>query len=505
MPDDEDVRTLLSSATLVIVGTVLRSVSGLVERVILGRVLGPTEYGVISVCLAVMTLAATASMFGLTQGIPRYMSRFDVRSERRGVWVSGGLVSGTVAVVVAGILLLFSERLAVLLLDSRAYTTPLRIFLLTVPFLTLFKITISGIRGEENTIYRTYAQDLLYPVLRIGLLGALFVLGATVVAPSLAYLGGVIAATGVALYFLNELFSLRGSVDWRILELTRFSAPLIVSMIMSILLTRTDTIMIGYFRTSTEAGLYGAAYPIAAGLQLVLSSFGFLYLPLASRLDAEDSRDEVAEVYKLTTKWIYIITFPAFVVFLLFSTEVLSLFWGPDFAKAGIALSILSLGFFSSAAVGRNRETISAFGYTRYIMYANLLGFTANLLLNLYLIPEFGYVGASVSSAFSFVLLNSYIYVVLKRRFDVTPLSAYSTKTFAALPLVVLPVAGVIERTTDVSGVAALTLLPMLGILSLVIVAVVGGLQPEDELVVSFVEDRLSTEIPYVRNWINEP
>ncbi|WP_126663205.1 flippase [Haloterrigena salifodinae] len=502
MPDAEDIETLLSSATLILIGTVLSSVSGLVERVIIGRVLGPSEYGTVSICLAIVTLAATTSMFGLTQGVPRYMSRFDSISKRRGVWASGMLIATLLSIVVTSSLFVFAEELSVILLDGTEYTTLLRIFLLTIPFLTALKMAVSGIRGEENTIYRTYSHDLLYPLARIGLLGILFLIGVGTVAPSIAYVMGALITAVVALYLLNKLFSLTGAINWRFRELVLFSAPLIVSMVMSILLTRTDTIMIGYFRTATEAGLYSAAYPIAAGLQLVLSSFGFLYLPLASRLDAEDSRDETEAVYELTTKWIYIITFPAFAIFLLFPGQILTFFWGSDYSQAGLSLSILSLGFFSSAAAGRNRETISAFGYTKYVMYSNILAFVVNVCMNFYLIPRYGHTGAAISSAVSFIALNLFVYIILEYKFQVSPISKYSKRTFSALPVVLLPLLMLTKNIIDPTGVIVILSIPFLGVISILVVIIAGGLQPEDGVVLSFVEEKLPIEIPYIRGWL---
>ncbi|WP_336331173.1 flippase [Haloarcula sp. CGMCC 1.2071] len=502
MVSSDDIEAMVSSAALVMVGTVLSSVSGLFERIIIGRTLGPSKYGVISAALAVVTLSATISMFGLTQGIPRYMSRFESASEKRGVWVSGMLVAVTLSAIVTAILLIFSKELSRLVLGGSEATTVFRIIVLTVPLLTILKISIGGIRGEEITIYRTYAQDLLYPISRIGLLSIFLFMGLGAVSASFAYTGGALIASILSIFLLNKVIPLNGEIEWRFQELIYYSAPLIISMVMSILLTRTDTLMIGYFQTSTDVGLYSAAYPVAAGLQLVLSSFGFLYLPLASRLDSNDKRNETESIYRLTTKWIYIITFPGFVVMVLFPDQILGLFWGENFKKAGLALSILSIGFFSSAAAGRNRETVSAFGYTKYVMYANTFAFTMNILLNIYLIPRHSYIGASIASAISFISLNIFVYVVLEFKFDINPFSEYNIKTFMSLPIGILLPLALLRTIAEFSGITVLVLLPFIGVASLFLIVLVGGLQPDDELLISAIEDKTSIKIPYVRSWL---
>lgn len=149
----------------------------------------------------------------------------------------------------------------------------------------------------------------------------------TLVAAALAFLGSHV--------LLNRLLPLRGAFDVHAAEMMRFSAPLVVAGILDMLLIQTDTLMLGYFRPSAEVGLYNAAYPLAYGVTMLLTAFGFIYYPMISRLDADGEGAEIAVIYRIVAKWVFVLTFPLVVVFVVFSSDVLAVFFGASYAAGG--------------------------------------------------------------------------------------------------------------------------------------------------------------------------
>ena len=224
-----------------------------------------------------------------------------------------------------------------------------------------------------------------------------------------------------------------------------------------------------------------------------------MYLPLASRLDASGEREEINSIYKITTKWIYIITFPVFVTFAVFSGDVLTMFFGENFRPASHILTILAIGFFTNTAFGRSRETLSALGYTNYILLSNFVVFVLNVLLNLVLIPRYSGIGAATASATSFVILNLLIYVFLQRNFNITPFSKWTVRTFVSLPVVLLPAAIFLSNWISLTLLTLPLFLIGTGVSSIVIVCVAGCLQPEDMIAIESVEHFIGVRIPLIR------
>lgn len=498
---DAELKQLVSSAVLVLFGTVLGAGSTLIERVIIGRFLSVDIYGEISIVLSLVSISVVISIFGFTKGIPRYMSRDTSPSTKRGIWWSGVAVSAVVSLSLTTVLLTQSGTVSEYFLEGQVDSFTIQLLISSIPFIVGIRIAVAGIRGLENTNYRIVVNDLFYPLSRISLILFLLLAGVGTAAVGQAYLIASATSFLLGLFLLDRLVSVIGQVDTNVRELLRFSFPLLLSSIFGVLLLRMDTLLLGLLSTSHEVGLYNAAYPLAHGLIIVLRAFGYLYLPVASRLDANSERESMERVYQMTTKWVILATFPLLSLFVVYPDVVLSLLFGKSYQPAALALIILSGGFFVNAFFGRNVETLSALGDTRSVFVGNMIGFLLNVGLNVVVIPIYGIEGAAAASAICFTAQNLYINGILKTQFDIHPftkrsyrlllmlsgalLLTYVSKTFVTIrPLGLVPVYAL--------GVATL----------LAIVSILGCLEEEDLLLVSYIEEKLGMDLQIIRQFV---
>lgn len=499
---EENISTLLSSASLVAIGGVLGSASTVIERVVIGRLLAPAAFGEASIGIAIVSLATTVALLGFSQGIARYIPRYDSPADKRGVWVSAITVTGALAVGVTALVYTHAAELTALLFERPDSPAVVTTFVLAIPLLVGMRVGIGSIRGFENTVYRTVTRDVVYPVSRIGLIVVLVSLGYGLIAVSYAYLAAAAVSFLLAHLLLHRLIPLAGRFRTHTQELLRFSAPLVVSGLLAQLLVRTDTLMLGALADSYQVAIYNAAHPLAGGMLIVLSSFGFMYLPLLSRLDAADKRTQINRIYETTTKWIYVVTFPAFLTFVCFPADVLRIFFGPTYTEGSLVLIVLSVGFFGNAILGRNRETLSALGYPQYLLVTNGLAFVVNLGLNLALIPRLGVIGAAIASASSYLVMNGIVSTILLVQFGISPFSPWSIRTYVLLPAVLFPPGVILSTRVDLTAVTLLPFLAAVGLASVAVVTVAGCLQPEDWIALEFVEERLGIKVPLVRQYL---
>lgn len=110
--------------------------------------------------------------------------------------------------------------------------------------------------------------------------------------------------------------------------------------------------------------------------------------------------------YAVLTKWVVAATFPLFLTIFLFPEAVLDVVFGASYVQAGTALRILALGALIHVLVGPNASTLVVIGKTRLNMIDDLIGATVNVLLNLFLIPAMGIIGAAIASAVSLGMIN---------------------------------------------------------------------------------------------------
>jgi len=111
--------------------------------------------------------------------------------------------------------------------------------------------------------------------------------------------------------------------------------------------------MLGALSDSYEVAMYNAARPLAGGM--LIDAVG-VRVPLPpddvpprrrceARADGPHLQDD-------DQKWIYVVTFPAFLTFAFFPADVLRVFFGPAYTDGAPALVILSVGFFVNALLG---------------------------------------------------------------------------------------------------------------------------------------------------------
>ncbi len=97
---------------------------------------------------------------------------------------------------------------------------------------------------------------------------------------------GVFFTFLISIYFLEKrVFSIRNAIKPIFLkkEIIFFSAPLMLSSLMHSILARVDTLMIGYFRTASEVGVYNAAIPTSQLLYYGDELLGHVISPRVNR------------------------------------------------------------------------------------------------------------------------------------------------------------------------------------------------------------------------------
>lgn len=499
---DDNLSTLLSSASILLVATAVGKLAKLVERIVVGRALSPSAYGEVSVGIALLLVSVQVSIVGFNGGIPRYISRYESFRDRRGVWVTGLLVTGGLMLLVVPALYLAAPFLTNNFLERADSPALIRYFVLAIPFVVWMRIGLGSIRGFENTAYKVFVNDLFYPISRILLIAALLFAGYGIVAVGYAYVVTAAIAFVVTHVLLNRIMPLVGEYTTHSRELLAFSIPLVASDVITLLLMHTDTFMLAYFSSSADVGLYTAAFPVANGLTVVLASFGFLYLPITSRLDSDGDHDEISRLYETVTKWAFIVTFPGFLTFVVFPDDIMRIFFGAEYAGAGLALVILSFGYLGNVIGGRNKETLLAVGLTNYLFAVDAFAYGLNLVMNLLLIPVYGFVGAAVASATSVIAVNVGAFAILKWKYDITPFSTQSLRTFFLLPVLLLPTVHLLSSRVTLTMYSLLPFLVAVGIATVVIVVVTGCLTSDDRVALEFVEETTGVTIPFVRDYL---
>jgi len=438
---DESLIKITRGAGIIFIGTAVGLLLAFVSKVMLVRYITPSEYGIFSLGLVFFNIIVAVSRLGLHQGTPRFIAyyRGKKNNERLSEVARSSIKIALFASVLLALCLFFTSNLiSTDFIHDQALATPLEIFAIAVPFLTLvniFSLIFQGFEKATPNVYFGILQNVLFLVflglvivLSLSFLSTIYAFVASVVVTFLAFaiytfrknplpqsLAGGESSTFVSLFkgFWGRSGggTSAGEAKSVARELLVFSLPVLGSVILWRIMTWMDTLMLGYFVTSDRVGLYNGAVPLAHLLPVILSSFNFLYLPLASQFYARNQMEELKRIYQVLAKWIFIIALPVFLILLLFPDTVLGFIFGTAYVEAAGALRVLAAGYFILVCLGINTNTLTVMGRTRFVMWSTLVSVVVNIILNVLLIPRLGILGAAVATA-SALLLREAINVV---------------------------------------------------------------------------------------------
>jgi len=413
------------------IGTVIGLLFQFISRMIIARIGTQADYGAFYLAMVVIGVVVVLASFGLQDGTTRYIAYVQGKNDQNKtgkIIVASLQISIAASVFLCIVFFLLAEPIALNIFHTPDLTRPLQLLSLTVPFLTLSNILSSIFRGFSRVEALAFSQSL-QSLLFLLLLLPIALLGMSFNKVYYAYLAGILISCIVLLvYVLIKLPKLIIINEYKIdpkvtKELLIFSLPLMGTSIFSMLTLYTDTIVLGYFKTPQDVGLYNAAYPIAFFITVPYTALLMIFTPVASNLYSQNLIGELRKDFAISTKWICFVTLPIFLVLLLFPEIVISFIFGPAYISAAPALRILSLGFIINGLFGPNVGAIIAIGQSRFLMWSVMASALSNILLSITLIPSMGFIGAAISSAVAMVLANLLISIKLFTACRAQPLS----------------------------------------------------------------------------------
>ncbi|MBN1762684.1 MAG: flippase [Methanomicrobia archaeon] len=507
---DNSLRKVAKGTGIGFIGFFIGAVFGYFSRIILARFLGATDYGLISLGFAAMSLTAAVSLVGLQGGVTRYVAFYKGRGDKGGI---KGTIEGAVKIALPLSLIftfsLFSgsQWISINVFHEPHLTSVLRIFSIAVPFFSLSIIFVAAIAGFQDMRYVAYVDQVFQNTLKLVAIVALLVLGFGVLGAAWGWALAIIAMPFLGFYFLEKkVFPvLNTPIKATSLEreLLSFSWPLLFATLSAVVMNWTDTFMLGYFSSAQEVGIYNAAHPTAALIYFVFMSFSGIFMPVISELHARNRSDELKITYSAVTKWILSLALPAFLLITLFSRSVITILFGDEFITGSTALAILAFGYIIQAMLGLSGRIIQALGRTKIILVCNVIGAASNVGLNLYLIPLYGINGAAVATALSIILMIGLIFTFAYRISGMQPFKFSHLKPVITSIIAVLIVYGITKYAFVVSFLVLIAMLPVFFVLYFILLLVVKGFDKEDVMIMRAIDQRLGIKLKWIRKIIS--
>lgn len=351
---------------------------------LIARKLGPEDFGVLSLGLALVTIIWAAASLGLDQVLLKEFFNDGYSDE--------ALFSTAFVLRLGAALLLAVPGLALVWLYAG----------LSVEHRLAYSIMLGSLLFYNFTTYQTYfqAKGRSSNIAKVGLLSLLFTSLVKVWLllndyGLLAFAWSMVldVAVNLALFYLlrgvQPIVIRLASVDWRIFQsLWRAALPMLVSSLVIVVYTRVDQLMIASMMGVAQAGVFSVAVRIVESFAVVPMLVATAFFPLlCANPSAQTTRGYFDVVF--FTAWT-----GAAAVWLVSQWLVPWLFGAEYLPALGILhLSLIAAVFSVVGVACTHYLVVMNLGYLRPVRL--LGGLLLNVMLNYLLIPLYGLAGAA--------------------------------------------------------------------------------------------------------------
>jgi O-antigen/teichoic acid export membrane protein len=442
MAVEEEIRalkTIVKGAGILFLGVIISKIITFFYRLFIARYYGPEDYGLFSLGLALLGFAGVFASLSMQNGVTRYVAYYKARGEEEGI---KGVITSSLSLAIPTsllssiILFVFSPFLAINLFNTPGLTNILRILSMAVFFSSLKEILAGSFVGFQLIKYRVYVVEILDNLAKLLTLFLFGILGLGVAGIALSWTLGSMIAALFAVYILERRVYpiLRTKIKGISLrrELLSYSLPLAMWGLLGFIIGWTDTLMLGYFTTSIQVGIYNAALPVAILLTTVPGILSSLFIPILTEFYSLRKTAEMQNLFKIVNKWIFYLNFPFFLLLISFPKQVLKILFGTVYIEGYLALILLAIAFFIGSLMQTTGQMLQVLKKTNYLFLGSLIVAIANVTLNWHLIPIYGITGAAMSSALSRFASITLAFLWFWPMIGMTPFSKEFLKAIAA-------------------------------------------------------------------------
>ncbi len=409
---------------------------GVLNGVLLARMLGPAEFGVYSIAIAAATLLGTLAALGLPPLVTRDVAVHQAQENwpllkgllaTSQLWV---LLASLFFVLVGGALVFLDRFPATLTLVGQVS------ILVLVPLIALNLLRAGILRGLHSVLAADVPDLLLRPLAVFVMLGGVYASALEMTAGSalLIQTGAALLALGFGSWLLTRRLpepARQAMSETTHRQWLRSSGIFLAITIVGMLEGQVPLYLLGHLAGPEQAGLYQAANQIVGVVAMGLVAIN---MPLQPKLAATWARGNAQHAQQLVTETARLgtgIALAAMMAVMVFAEAILRIY-GVQYAEAAHALRILAAGQLINAAAGSCGVLLMMAGYQRVVMQGTAVALLINASIAYLFIPEYGLLGGALAAMLAMIFWNVYfaVYAKIKLGVDTTIISSVRVKVF---------------------------------------------------------------------------
>lgn len=388
-----------------LISTVVYTFSGYLMHIGLGRILGPSDYGVFVVVLYLMTLASLILTTGIPQAVAKFVSEKDEDADAVGA--SAMKVQFVLSLAIFLLYYLFAGLIASALNDE-SLKSYIQVSAFAIPISGIFSVYIFYLNGLRKYNEQAYV-NILYSLARVTLPLALVLLGLSVFG---AVIGQILAPLAAFFIFIRYPFWKTKS-GFNALKIIRFAVPVVLFSAATSIFQSLDLFFVkSLLVDAAQTGYYSAVSTISkVPLLVMLALTGALYPAISSSSSGghlERTGAYAREAFRYSLMFLLPVTF----ILSATSNGLVELLYSKIYLPAGEPLSLLVFGILFFALFTLFTTIMIGCSHPKAAMLISFFVLALDFIFNSLLVPKYGMMGAAAATTISSFacFLTAYFY-----------------------------------------------------------------------------------------------
>lgn len=404
-------RKAVYGASIALIFSFLAAVIAYVTRIILARNLTPKEYGLFYAVFTLIIFFLFFRDWGLGQALVRHVAEFKVLKQYdriKTAIVAVFSIQLSSSLLMGATFFFLADYLADHYFKNPLAAPVLKIMVLYILFSILFITTKQIFQGvQEMFLYSSV--ELSKNIIVLLLILSFFGLGLKLFAPVLAF---ALVCPLLFLIYLPTLlkkfnFFQHKVVDFKLIsrQLFLFSIPVFLTDIGGQIVGYIDTLMLTYFVSLSEVGVYNVVLPSALIFFFFSKAVGTVLFPLSTELWIKKDTLRLSTGMALLHKYLFVVITPVILTAFFYAKFFIITLFGEEYVGGYPALQILLVGVLFYVVASANHNFLAGIGKPKIVTVIILLSALLNVLLNIFLIPRWGINGAALATTASYFLM----------------------------------------------------------------------------------------------------
>ncbi len=421
---------LVKSTLWVTLSEIIFNLSGFVIHSVVGRILGPADYGRFGLVVTLTTMVIILIGNGIPTAMAKYISEvFDTNSALVKIIKRQAIILQSFIVGATTVIFFLSAPILSKILGDPTLTPLFQISSLIIPAFAAASFYFSYYTGLHRFNIQSFlkvSRSFFRIVFIITLAYFFRVKGSVIgyiIAPALVFF----------LAFLIDKFKVskeirlnpreinsnqRDNFDWRVLA--NYAWQIVIFFLAYELLISIDLYLVkGILRDDYLAGIYNGALTVGRIPYYIFYALTVVLLPVISKSTSQNNRDKTVGIISQTLRLMLIFLVPSVILMSVFSQSIIRVFYSSRYIDAAYPMSILvwGVGFLTIFYV--LCFVMSGAGKIKKPMFISIAGLILNTLLNYFMIKKYGITGSAIATSIASAAITLIMLREIKKDFNV--------------------------------------------------------------------------------------